>query len=400
MSSVLSILGLAPLRELPTHTQYPGPPHLVPKIAYAAPCVSSVTGSRDIAAALTDDAGLHHVWQLCDQGWHHAVSADLVYWSSRGIGPDDWPSGFATVDEATGSICVGMQSNRTSPGSAHSWDAALALRCAVDKDAVQWGAFEPMFNVTYNRMLPYDPFRPFQDHDGQWYAGIAADGCNTTTRRQAAASCALGGQVDLWTSAKLRGAPWTRLPPLFGPTNRTIFGEKVQEQHEMVTIDYLGGLPGDFPEARVLLNNAYFARGATEYFIGAQREPGAPLEVNFSSAHAHSMLDWGEFQPTAAEGVGLDALNFTTMASPSGGSYRMTRTLSTVNQIARQGRRVAVAYVGGAGPASSMSLPRDLALRRDSVDGAPRLEQRFVPEVRCGALIPCPRCPHSPPCCR
>jgi hypothetical protein len=183
----------------------------------------------DIAGALSHD-GLHHVWQLTGEdfgggaGWHHRVSSDLTHWraasESDPIGPNDWPSGFAIADEETGGqICVGIRCDKCKPddpskplcglgkdNTSACQQPPLALRCATNAAATEWGGYEPMFPVVYYRGLPYDPFRPFRDHNGLWYAGIAGDACNGTTD---AVPCAAGGAISIWSSPALRGTYYT-----------------------------------------------------------------------------------------------------------------------------------------------------------------------------------------------
>ena len=250
----------------------------------------------------------------------------------------------------------------------------------------------------------YDPFRPFRDSDGFWYAGVAIDGCNTTTR---AVPCAAGGGVELWRSPTLRGkgSAWRRHGPML-ISNKTLW-PGTTETREMVTIDFIGGLPGG-AGWRVLLNNPYFGRGSTEFFIGKQANGGA-LDVT-----TQSMLDWGEFThttpapvhaalPTRPLPVGVDALS-RSMNLPTGGRLGMVRTLggSDPNQVAHPGRRVAIGAVTAAagtntsavqGGAWAMSLPRDLSILRVSATemrgpGSARqgsvvmLGQAFVPELQ------------------
>ena len=356
---------------------FPGPPHLRPRLHYIPNCLNGKEGgSHDIAAALTLPAALpgavghrHNVWQLCPGGWHHAVSTDLVHWHSQGIGPDNWPSGFATVvnddgsryEDGNATVCAGMKGTKPIPG-AKSWDTPLVLRCSVDGiNATQWGPEEPLFDVRFYRFLPYDPFRPFQDEDGLYYVGIALDGCNGTTK---ASPCGAGGQVDLWSSPALRGkgARWEKVAhgPMFS-SNRTIWPRHESEAHEFVTMDYFSVGRRN----RVFLSNPYYARGSTEYILGTQGNGSAFVE------EARWMLDWGEFKPidrlaTSPTGIrGIDALNRSHSAQPAGGRLAMVRTLGSEspNQVAVPGRRVAVGWISGLG--NAMSLPRDLSLLDD-----------------------------------
>ena len=134
----------------------------------------------------------------------------------------------------------------------------LALRCATDGlAATEWSErYEPLFDVYYLRKeLPYDPFRPWKDANGRWYAGIAADACNGSAKTNAV-PCAGGGQIDLWSAPRLRG-PYEKGGVLFR-NNRSIYPGRMSDHglQEFVTIDVIGALPGDpSGDYRVVLNN-------------------------------------------------------------------------------------------------------------------------------------------------
>ena len=329
--------------------------HLIPRIHYTRPCVNPHSGSRDISGAVTI-GDTHHVWQLCDEGWHHASSTDFVHWTTGGVDLDEWPSGFVFADDE--GACAGFRGK----------EDVLVLRCATATTGAFWNfsAAEPMMNVSFYRFLPLDPFRPFRDRDGRYYVGVALDACNATTRE---APCGAGGELRLWSSDRPRGGSWSRLPAPMLATNRTVFGDG-REAHEFVTVEYVG-----FGERRVLLNNAYFARGSTEYFLGAQAS-GSPFVVE-----SQSMLDWGEISPRDdGAGVGLGALNRTRVDDPDGGRYGMARCLGAADMVLGTGRRVCVADISyglpGASGLTTQALPREL-----SVDGT-RLLQRFARELR------------------
>ena len=392
---------------------YPGPAWMRPRVHYA-PLNKS---AGDIAAALSHN-GLHHVWQLTQEdlgdgaGWHHRVSRDLVRWRAAShtdpVGPNDWPSGFAVADDeqTAGRICAGMRCDRCKPddpakplcelgkdNTSACQQPPLALRCATNDAATVWGSYEPMFPVTYYRGLPYDPFRPFRDHDGRWYAGIAIDACNGTTN---SLPCPAGGAIAVWSSPTLRGpqADWQLEPELLFTNNHSIYPGPMSQhgQAELVTIDFFGALPGDSSaEWRVIFNNCYDCRGATEYFIGKQSN-GAKFEIEYSE-DTHSMLDWSEFTPNTSAPMharGVDVLSRKS-PRPTGGRLCMTRTLgdfASTNQVAVSGRRVAIGSTSGmcgfniSTPCTSMqSLARDLSLQVDSV-AHPILMQAFVPELQ------------------
>lgn len=115
--------------------------------------------------------------------------------------------------------------------------------------------------VYYNRGIPYDPVRPWIDNDGKWYATLAVDGCNTTTR-----NCQEGGGISLYTSDNLTSNEWTELGHMF-ISNQTAV-PNVYRHCEFVTPDYIGNLPGDprGGSTRVLTDNA--VAGFNSFFIG------------------------------------------------------------------------------------------------------------------------------------
>ena len=334
---------------------HPGPVWMRPRLHYA-PLNKS---AGDIAGALSHN-GLHHVWQLTGErlgagaGWHHRVSADLVHWRTASdgqpVGPDDWPSGFAIADseQTGGRICAGMRCDRCQPkdpsrplcplgkdNTSACQQPPLALRCATNSEATEWGAYEPLIPIVYYRGIPYDPFRPFRDHDGWWYAGIAVDACNGTTD---AVPCSTGGAIAMWRSPALRGAEadWQQQAPILMFANNHSIYPGPMSQHglmEFVTIDFFGSLPGDpngtssvvsahwrqaagynswlscaapclgyvalelsrcgwliprsllVGEYRVIFNNCYDCRGSTEYFIGKQRN-GSEFHIECGSPQA------------------------------------------------------------------------------------------------------------------
>lgn len=226
--------------------------------------------------------------------------------------------------------------------------------------------------------------RPWIDTDGQWYATIATDGCNATTKH---VPCGAGGRIDMWTSPYLRGprADWRYVGPLI-QSNRTVLtghGDTNLLEGEFITAGYFGALPGDPRQGRtrVFTNNINSDTGSdtTMYFIGVQQQPGAPLTDaqggwDFAAPGETGMFDWGAFgpRPNVSSGSrGLDAL--------VGGFDRvfsMARTLgSASNQVREPGRRVIVAWIGGT-PAQQ-SLLRDLWLGPDAT-----MRQAFVPELQ------------------
>ena len=93
---------------------------------------------------------------------------------------------------------------------------------------------------------------------------------------------------------------------------------------------------------------------------------------DFGQPHETGMVDWGAYTLNGnASAIGIDAL----IGGRSRG-YSMARTLGgQPNQVATQGRRVMVAWVGTS-PAAQ-SLPRDLSLNAKG-----ELLQAFVPELQ------------------
>lgn len=228
-------------------------------------------------------------------------------------------------------------------------------RCATNDDLTEWGKPEYILPVYYYRALPYDPVRPWKDRDGKWYATIAVDGCNSTTK---ATPCAAGGQLALFKAVSLKG-PWRQVNPLF-TTNTTKSGTAARPGHitaEFVTPDYIGGLPGD-PDGgktRVVTQSGYWTQQA--FWVG-QQNPGWPFSAYWDKTGAVGHHDYGDLF--------------------------MARTLgSESNQVAVPGRRVMIGWISechGGGchdPFASQSLPRDLSLSSDY-----ELLQQFVPELK------------------
>ena len=119
--------------------------------------------------------------------------------------------------------------------------------------------------------------RPWIDTNGKWYATIATDGCNATTKK---VPCAKGGQADLWVNSgsELYGknANWEQITPLFTSPQDVLPG--VFEQREFVTPEYFGSVPGDPQKGnttRVFTNNGADS-GTTMYFLGEQSN-GSPF---------------------------------------------------------------------------------------------------------------------------
>eukprot|EP01052_Picozoa_sp_SAG31_P015328 SAG31_NODE_982_length_10556_cov_18.203883_8_plen_586_part_00 len=359
-------------------------------------------GWHDITGALTV-GGRHHVFQGCPDagGWHHAESTDLVHWRNRGVkvrarkeafegfSSDDAPcSGFATVDEQ-GRVCVGFRQCSSKTGlkglnpHAQPWDAPLELRCTNDSELTSFEEEEWMFPVYYYRALPYDPVRPWRDHDKMWYAAISTDGCNATTRQ---VPCAAGGRLDLWTSPKLQGhgADWRHVRPMI-TTNKTPLDSSATA--EFVTSNFIGTLEGDprGGKTRMVTNNALGAavsHGSPIFYLGVQENGSALTDGagrnDFAGPGEMGMLDWGGFTPNGVPGTkGTKALQ--AAASPVSPALQMARTLSSVDQVAEVGRRTMVAW--GTAVYTFQTLPQDLTLGRDEL-GEVVLKQQFAPELQ------------------
>jgi hypothetical protein len=131
--------------------------------------------------------------------------------------------------------------------------------------------------------------------------------------------------------------------------------------HEFVTSGYFGGLAGD-PDGgktRVVTQNGGggpdrgpggYATPGPSYWVGKQQAPGGQFEAYWDKVGAVGHYDYG--------------------------SLTMARTLgSDSNQVAKNGRRVLLGWIGGT-PASQ-SLARDLTLSADY-----ELLQQFVPELQ------------------
>lgn len=367
---------------------FPGPAYVIPSV-HNSPACTHLSSWHDIAGALFHK-GFWHVFQgsaRCagvNAGWHHAVSSNLVDWTNLGIEPglsaipepygDSSPcSGFLTVDDS-GTPCAGFKqcSNQGVNGSLGN---PIELRCALNDNLTAWGPPEYIYEFFFDRALPFDPVRPWKDSDGQWYATISADACNSTK-----GGCPLGGREYMFTSPALRGpaAKWRMLPdPLFS-TNLTVLTDVngLTQHGEFVTAGYFGALDGD-PRGgatRCFCNNLFELSGDTAFFCGVQQGgPGSPLVVNFSDSGSVGMIDYGSLGLSGA----LNATGIAALRAIDAGPYKMARTLSpsSANQVLDAGRKVMTAWLDVA--VNAQALPRDLTL--DPVDGA--LLQAFSPEL-------------------
>eukprot|EP00912_Choanoflagellata_sp_UC4_P000489 UC4_evm5s302 len=340
---------------------YPGPNFTHPRIHQSPDCLHR-GGWHDMAGALTFE-GIHHAFQGCPG----SGGCDLVHWEDLGRGvhalqetyegmeSDITPcSGFVTVDD-NNVPCAGFRQCGSKKGTtglnpaAQSWDVPMEIRCAENANLTQWSDPIWIYPVYYYRALPYDPVRPWKDFDGKWYSSWSTDGCNFTTKKL---PCGAGGQLELLVSDALHGpkANWQQLEPMF-TTNITKSGAAVHEgaiTREFVTSGYFGGVPGD-PDGgltRVVTQN----NAGPTYWVGKQAN-GSKFVPYWDKIGAVGHYDYG--------------------------SLTMARTLgSDPNQVARNGRRVLIGWIGGGSPASQ-SLARDLSLSDDY-----ELLQAFVPELQ------------------
>jgi hypothetical protein len=234
----------------------------------------------------------------------------------------------------------------------------MELRCAQDDALTAWGPPEFVFPIYYYKALPYDPVRPWKDRNGLWYSSWSSDGCNGTNKAVEAGSttekCLRGGQLELLVSPALHGpkANWKPLPPMF-TTNVTKSGALTALgtiSSQFVTTDYFGGLPGDPDggQTRVVTQNSH----ASTFWAGRQ-ENGGKFEPFWGKTGAVGWYDYGVL--TMARTLGS--------ASP--------------NQVAVNGRRVLVGWIGTNGGNDAQSLARDLTLSPQH-----ELLQQFVPELQ------------------
>ena len=401
---------------------FPGPEYLRPTIHFTRDEVSEFAAWHDIAGAFTH-RGVHHIYQ--GEGWNHAFSTDLVNWRAGPHGPrkehetyagmdsfSDPCSGFVTKDDE-GVVCAGFRQCGSSKGvnktNYHDWDVPLELRCALDDNLTAWNDAAPdyLFNVTFYRPVPYDPARPWREADGHYYVLLSFDHCNVTTKKLPCDSG--GGMLVAWRSPALRGpkADWQYVGPVFSSNRTVIPGAHLAK--EFVTIDYLGGLPGD-PAAssglgtRIFLNNVGgnggglgCCSGTTSFFVVEQAAPGAPLV----EVAPQGMVDWGAFRlrdgppspPSAASAATAATAAWPGIEFLDGKGSRglsMARTLGSedADQVTKPGRRVLIGWTGppdastpllngSNSKGSAQSLPRDLSLGADR-----SLRQAFVPELR------------------
>ena len=368
-----------------TPPPFPGPAWVAPTVHNSPDC-THFDNWHDIAGAIFF-AGFWHVFQGAASckgvgaGWHHALSENLIDWTNLGIEPglsaivepygESSPcSGFITVDDF-GTPCAGFKQCNNA-GVNGSLGNPIELRCALNDNLTAWGPPEYIYDFYFDRALPFDPVRPWQDSDQMWYATISADSCNSTK-----GGCPLGGREYLYTSPTLSG-PWRMTKdPLFS-TNWTVLTSVngLTQRGEFVTADYFGALAGD-PRAgntRCFTNNLFELSGDTAFFCGVQQGgPGSPLVVDFSDEGSVGMIDWGS---TGLSGV-PNATGVAALSAIKGGPYKMARTLSpsSANQVLHPGRKVMTAWLDVA--VNAQALPRDLTL--DANDGA--LLQAFSPEL-------------------
>jgi len=375
-----------------------------PRIHYAPQCLNGPSW-HDVAGALTYD-GLHHVFQGCVTylgGWHHAVSTDMVHWEEKpgaprriqeswyGMESFDTPcSGYVTLDDE-GIPCAGFRQCGSAvgvTGGTGAWDAPMEIRCARDANLTDWGEPEELFFVHYNRWLPYDPARPWKEN-GTWYMLVCTDGCNGTDSEL---PCDRGYSIDMWSSPWLRGPKknWTFAGTMYN--TRASIVKNANITREIMTLDYIGGLPGDplDGQTRVLLTNMGGSEGCCtntlQMTVGRQANGGEFTPITSAMIDGMWMMDWGSFFP----GNFLNLPHLDTYGNLTGNDalrgdatqfFSMARTLGSEdpNSVAKKGRRVAYGWVMSLWrpSASAMSLGRDLSLNGDF-----EILQQFVPELK------------------
>lgn len=311
--------------------------------------------------------------------------------------PEPWGesspcSGFAALlpswqpGRAKTQLCAGYRQCQSKRGiGSNPWNVPLEVRCTEGTEPggnTSWGAPEYLFDVFFNRALPYDPVRPWVDEDGRWYTAISMDGCNGTARGDCASK---GGRMVLWSATVPRGpaADWALVGMLF-ESNKTVLtpkGEGSVLDVEFVTSNFFGAVPGDplGGRTRVFTNNVGgvgCCSGTTGFFLGTQSGPGAQFLVNQSSPHHMGMLDWAAFLPDQAA-IAKGAKGAMALIGTGTRGFSMARTLGSpdANQVLHPGRRVVVGWLGTT-PAMQ-SLPRDISLSSEG-----ELLQAFVPELK------------------
>ena len=285
----------------------------------------------------------------------------------------------------------------------------MEVRCATDANLTKWGPPDFIYQAYFYRALPYDPVRPWEDTDGKWYSSWSTDGCNGTSQWGATPAsnlkktpCKPGGQLELLVSDALHGpkANWKQLPPMF-TTNVTKSGMAAKVgaiEREFVTSGYFGGLAGDPDGGKtrvvtqnnagkilslhiidiiiaLMLNEGLYGHAAgPTYWVGTQK-PGEQFNAYWDKVGAVGhYVSLSKF--TALPLFPGALLTPACCRSQDYGSLTMARTLgSDPNQVAKNGRRVLLGWIGGT-PASQ-SLARDLSLSAEY-----ELLQAFVPELQ------------------
>jgi len=281
-----------------------------------------------------------------------------------------------TVDDE-GIPCAGFRQCGSSHGvpGGQKWDVPLELRCATNEDLTSWSDPIYIFDVFYFRALPYDPVRPWRGGDNKWYATIATDNCNTTTKK---VPCLSGSANQLYSSNKLHGdgANWEHVGLLFA-SNRTVLGHGPgggNRYREFVTPGYFGGLHGDplGGKTRVFTDNG--KGGYTMYFIGKQPTEGKEFVNDWNRDGTIGAFDYSSFTPNGKSGkIGFEAIS-----DNKGLVWGMARTLGgDPNQVETPNQRIVIhAWQKGPDTASAMSLGRDLSLDKKGF-----LLQQYVPEL-------------------
>ena len=220
------------------------------------------------------------------------------------------------------------------------------------------------------------------DHDGNWYATISIDGCNSTREEVTTQGCAAGGALDLWTSPKLRGpgAEWKRIGRMI-TTNKTPLDSSVTA--EFVTSNYFGNVPGDPRGGRtrvVTHNGGHVNSGTPIFYLGLQANGSQFLDtagkMEFAAPGEIGMLDWAAFKPNNVSG----AKGTMALAGGQTPGLLMARTLGgEPNQVATPGRRTLTAW--GRASHTFQTLLQDITLGKGSA-GEVVLLQQFIPELQ------------------
>eukprot|EP01002_Notosolenus_urceolatus_P011687 NODE_403_length_2109_cov_24.556796_g324_i0.p1 GENE.NODE_403_length_2109_cov_24.556796_g324_i0~~NODE_403_length_2109_cov_24.556796_g324_i0.p1 ORF type:complete len:659 (-),score=118.06 NODE_403_length_2109_cov_24.556796_g324_i0:67-2043(-) len=322
---------------------------------------------HDIAGAMYDaNTKLWHVYQGCPNwgGWHHSYSSDLISWQGAGIAPyavkeyagEASPcSGFMCPDE-NGQMYAGFRQCPPTPTNG----VPPELRRAINRNLTVFDETPIfLFPFYYNYLLPYDPPRPFIDHDGNWYFLLSTDYCNRTTR----GNCVEGSAMRLYRNRQglVRSDGWESLGIMYYQNITTPVTKQYSMHAEFVTAGYFSVGQDDY---RLLTHNVPHVI----YYRGKQRD-GSQLEIDWSDPNCCGIFDWG----------GISYANGAYVFGPQ--VFTMARTMSAPhwNQVLMPGRRVLAGWTRDYQTGASLqALPRDITI--DEKTG--EVLQMFVPELK------------------